>query len=80
MIGWAGVALQLLMGLLYLASGLIVPESWIWVFWLLRVALFVIAVRLQVRRPAFTPLVPVASVVLWWTAVAAGESLLGWTA
>jgi hypothetical protein len=79
-VGWAGVALQLLVGIPYLFSGLVVPEPWPWAFWLLWVVLFVITVRLRARRPALTPLVPIASVALWWAAVTAGEYILGWAA
>lgn len=79
-VGWAGVALQLLVGIPYLFSGLVVYEPWPWAFWLLWVVLFVITVRLRARRPALTPLVPIASVALWWAAVTAGEHFFGWAA
>jgi len=79
-VGWAGIALQLLAGFLYLMSGLMVPAPWVAVLWLLWAALFAVAVRVRGRRPVWTPLVALLSVVLWWAALSAGEMVLGWTA
>jgi hypothetical protein len=79
-VGWAGIALQVLVGFLYLMSGLMVPAPWVAVLWLLWAALFAVAVRVRGRRPVWTPLVALLSVVLWWAAISAGEMVLGWTA
>ena len=79
-VGWTGIALQVLVGFLYLISGLIVPAPWVAVLWLLWAALFAVAVRIRGRRPVWTPLVAVVSVALWWAAVSAGEIFLNWTA
>lgn len=79
-LGVAGIVLYGLSGLLYLASGLIVPLPWLvalWVFWLVGVYALVLTFR---RRRPYTALLAAAAVVFWWLYVALGESLLGWTA
>ncbi|HLM06249.1 MAG TPA: hypothetical protein VK402_13795 [Blastococcus sp.] len=75
----SGVAL-LLVGFLYLVSGLAVPgyaliPLWIWWFvqaWYL--------VRLAARGSWWTPLVPVVALVSWWAVLMIGGNLLNWTA
>ena len=63
-----------------LASGLAAP---MWAVAAL-VAVWVLfaagLVRLARVRPLFTPVVPVANAAVLWAAIAAGGSLLGWTA
>ncbi|GAC1325454.1 MAG: hypothetical protein NVSMB13_08630 [Mycobacteriales bacterium] len=77
-VGWAGVALHIPVGFLYLGSGLIAPGYALLPLWALWAGLLVLAVRLLLRRPLLTPLVPVVAVALWAVVMAIGSQLLGW--
>lgn len=75
--GVAGLA-HLLVGYLYLASGLVVPAHALvalWIWWAVQ-AWFL--VRLARRNSWWTPLVPVVAATSWWLILTLGESLLGW--
>lgn len=79
-IGIVGIALYLVVGFFYLISGLVVPAPWLivlWGIWLVGIYPLVAAYR---RRRAWTPIVAVASAVVWWLYVTIGEAVLGWTA
>jgi len=73
-------AAHLLVGVLYLAAGLVAP---LWavvvldVVWLL---LAVVLTRLALRGSWWTPAVPVVAFASWYGVLTAGEQLLGWTA
>ena len=71
---------QVLVGVLYLASGLVVPYPWVFGMWALWVGWS--GVLLQIARSAtiWSPLVPVASLATWVLIVLMGERVLGWTA
>jgi hypothetical protein len=66
-------------GLFYAASGLLVPGPWLFLMWLLFLALVVVAVLLARRRSYWVLAVPVAGGTAWWGIVSAGERWLDWT-
>jgi hypothetical protein len=78
--GVVGIVLYLMVGFVYLTSGLVVPYPWLLVLWGLWVAgLYLLYVVFKERR-AWTPAVAVGAAAVWWIFLAVGESLLGWTA
>ncbi|HSJ27463.1 MAG TPA: hypothetical protein VLB67_04585 [Acidimicrobiia bacterium] len=76
-----GLALYLLVGFFYLASGLLVP-TWPWLVILVAVgtAGFVLALRLSVDRWWVALAAPFAAALFWFLYVNLGDALLGWTA
>ena len=64
---------------LYSASGLLAPLWAVVALLVLWAALVVVAVRVHRRRGAWSLLVPVVAVALWFAVVTLGEALLGWT-
>ncbi|WP_448628035.1 hypothetical protein [Geodermatophilus sp. URMC 64] len=69
-----------LVGVLYLASGLVAP---LWAIVLLVacwVLLAVLLIRLARRGSWWTPVVPAAALATWYAVLTLGERLLGWTA
>lgn len=79
-VGWMGLALQVAAGFPYLVSGLIAPHYAVLGLWVLWGALLVLALQLRRRRPLWTPVVPVAAVLLWVAVMSFGGEVLGWTA
>ena len=79
-LGVAGVALYLLVGFLYLSSGLVVPMPWVLLLWLVWAAGWYVVVRVYQSRRAFVPLVAFGAAIAWWAVLALGGQLLGWTA
>ena len=75
----AGFALLVPVGLLYVASGLVVPLPWLVGVWALGAAVVAFAVWSR-RRPWVVLATPVVAVVLWVVIVTVGEALLDWTA
>ena len=78
--GVIGIGAYLMAGGLYLGSGLVVPYPWaywLWAVWIGGVSVLVSVFR---RSPIWTPIVPIAAVVLWVTVVQIGHWLFGWTA
>jgi hypothetical protein len=79
-LGWAGFAAHLATLVWYAASGLLAP---LWaviallVVWLL---LAIAAWRLLRTAPRWVPAVPVAAAIVWFAALSAGETFLGWSA
>jgi hypothetical protein len=69
-----------LVGVFYLASGLVAPGWAIAVLALWWVLLAVLLVRLAVHGSWWTPAVPVVAFATWYGVLTAGERLLGWTA
>ena len=66
-------------GFFYAASGLLVPGPWLYLMWVLYLALLVLAIWLA-RRGSFTVLVvPVVAAVAWWSIISLGEAYGGWT-
>jgi len=78
--GWAGVVLYLVLGLVYLTSGLVVPLPGLVVLWLIWLAGWFFVVRLFRTRRIWTPIVALAGTVFWWVYLSLGEALFGWTA
>lgn len=66
-------------GFFYAASGLLVPGPWLFLMWLLYLALLVATFALTRRRSYLVLVPPVLGAVLWWAIVSAGEAWLGWT-
>jgi hypothetical protein len=77
--GLAG-ALHGVVGVFYLASGLVAP-FWaivvLVVWWLLLATELVVLAR---RGSWWTPAVPVVAFATWWGLLTLGEHALGWTA
>ncbi len=73
------VALQLVAGFFYLASGLLAP-LWaiivLWAVWLLLLGMLIVTWR---RRPWWSLAVGPVAFILWFLALTAGEKFLGWT-
>lgn len=80
-LGWVGLALHAGVGAFpYLVSGLVAPPYGVLFLWALWGALLVVALRLRVRRPAWTPVVPIVAIALWRIVMLLGEAALGWQA
>ena len=79
-LGMIGMGLYLLLGVLYLGSGLVMPYPWAFGMWALWLAGFAILARVFSRLRVWTPAVPVAGLALWVIIVLLGEQLFGWTA
>lgn len=79
-VGWCGIVLHLLVGLPYLASGLVVPPPYLFGVWLLWFAFLGLAVWLLRHRPVLVPLVPVAALATWQGVLILGSQVLHWTA
>ena len=74
-----GFVLLLLVGALYLVSGLIVPLPWLVGLWALWIAAFGVAVAR--RRQTWYPLAMAAvTAVVWVGAVTLGDAVLDWSA
>lgn len=74
------VAAHVLVGILYLGSGLVMPYPWVfgmWVLWLGWTAVLFVAVR---SAAAWSPLVPLGALGAWVLIVQIGEWVFGWTA
>jgi len=77
--GLSAVA-HLVVGVLYLSSGLVAP---LWAIAVLLVWWVLLAVqlsRLALRGSWWTPAVPVVAYATWWLALTLGERFLDWTA
>ena len=74
-----GFVLLLPVGLLYLASGLIVPLPWLLGLWAVGLALVVHAV-VRRDRPAVVLATPFVALLLWVAVVSAGQALFDWSA
>ena len=74
-----GFVLLVPVGLLYLASGLVVPQPWLTALWAVGAGVVAYAVRNR-RRPGLVLAAPVVAVLVWVGAVSLGEALLDWTA
>ena len=79
-LGVFGLILYFLTGWLYLASGLVVPVPWYFLFVAGWLAGWWVVARVFRDRRAMTPLVAVAAIVLWLVVVQFGGTRLGWTA
>ncbi len=79
-LGWAGLLLHVAAGFPYLVSGLVAPLYGVLFLWALWGALLVVALRLRVQRPAWTPLVPVAALALLQAVMILGGAAFDWQA
>jgi hypothetical protein len=79
-LGWAGFAAFLATLFFYAAAGLLAPGWAVVLLLVVWVALLAVAIwLLRSRRPLFVLPLPVASWLIWFGALTAGESFLGWT-
>jgi hypothetical protein len=74
MIGMAGCFF------LYAVSGLLAPWYAVVLLMVVWLVLFVVAARWWTPHPAWTLLVPLIAIVVWFGVLTAGEALFGWTA
>ena len=65
---------------LYAASGLVAPWWGVVMLLLVWLVLFVLGCRWWTPHPKRLPLLAIAAMVLWFAAITAGSSWLGWTA
>ena len=79
-LGVVGMVLYLIVGLLYLASGLVVDYPWVFGMWALWLAGLFALILVFKRAPAWTPAVPAAGLALWVLIVQLGSWLFGWSA
>ena len=79
-VGVIGMVLYVVVGWLYLGSGLVVDSPWYVLLWAVWIAGLFVLGRVFKRRPVWTPVVPVAALALWVAFVQLGSWLLGWTA
>jgi len=77
-LGWIGIAAHLVVGYLYLASGLVAPTYGIIILWVIWAALLALAIVMLRRSPAWTLLIPLVALGVLYGGIALGESLLGW--
>ncbi|MGZ8755646.1 MAG: hypothetical protein ACXW15_10715 [Acidimicrobiia bacterium] len=80
LLGIIGILLYAMAGWLYPGTGLVMPYPWVYGLWAIWVAGVFVLVRVVKRSPAWTPVVPVAAVVIWVALVQLGSWLFGWTA
>jgi hypothetical protein len=79
LLGIVGLVAYAATGILYLASGLLVPGPWIVVLWVIWIAGLYLTVRLFRDARHWTPVVAVAAANFWWLFVTLGENMFGWT-
>ena len=74
---WMGLTLHVLLGVLYLLSGLLTP-FWVVVgLWTLWTGLLAVAVHQRTKRPILVAVIPIVDLVGWAVAVRAGSALFG---
>lgn len=79
-LGWLGLAALLATLVFYAASGLLAPGWAVAVLLVIWLALLAVAIwLLRARRPLWVLPTPVAAWLIWFGALSAGESWLGWT-
>jgi hypothetical protein len=79
-LGWLALAALLLTGFFYASSGLLAPAWAVAVLLVIWLLLLITAVQfLRIRRPLYVLPVPVAAWLIWFGALSAGESWLGWS-
>lgn len=79
-LGIVGIGLYLAVGILYVASGLVMPYPWVFGMWALWLAGWVLVIRVVQATPVWTPIVAVGAVGLWVIIVQLGSWLFDWTA
>ena len=66
-------------GFFYAASGLLVPGPWLYLMWLLYLALLGLGIWLARRGSYLVLAVPVVGGFAWWAIISLGETYAGWT-
>jgi hypothetical protein len=80
LLGWLAFVAVLAMLIFYVAAGLLAPAWAVALLLVVWLALVVTAVQLlRRRRPLWVLPVPLAAGLIWWGALTAGETWLGWT-
>ncbi|MEE9298262.1 MAG: hypothetical protein V3V29_04425 [Acidimicrobiia bacterium] len=80
LVGTVGVVSYLAVGVLYLGSGLVVPQSVVYPLWTIWVLGFVATIRLTARRPSWSLLAAPVALAFWVGFVQTGSWLFGWKA
>ena len=79
-LGGIGLVLHLVVAYFYLAAGLVAPVYGVMFLWTIWAILFAVVLWLLRRHPSWTPVVPVAAVLILFGVLSLGEALLGWRA
>lgn len=74
-----GFALFAPVSILFLASGLVVPQPWLTMLWAAGAAFLVYAI-VNRQRPWIVLATPVAAILVWIALVTLGGAVLNWTA
>ena len=74
-----GFALFAPVSILFLASGLVVPQPWLTMLWAVGAAFLGYAI-VNRHRPWIVLAAPVAAILLWIALLTLGGALLNWTA
>ena len=77
---WLGITFHVLLGGLYLLSGLLAPFWAVVALWTLWTGLLAVAIHQRTRRPILVAVIPIVGFVAWAVAVWAGFVLLDWVA
>ena len=77
---WMGITFHMLLGVLYLLSGLLAPFWAVVVLWTLWTGLLAVTIHQRTRRPILVAVVPIVGLVAWAVAMWAGFVLLDWIA
>ena len=79
-LGWLGFAALLATLIFYASSGLLAPAWAVVLLLVVWLVLLVVAIGLlRRRRPLWVLLTPVTAWLIWFAALTAGETWLGWT-
>jgi hypothetical protein len=74
-----GFALFVPVSILFLVSGLVVPQPWLTMLWAVGAVFLAYAVANR-HRPWIVLATPVAAILLWIAVVTLGGAFLNWTA
>ena len=77
---WVSAVLFLLVGILYLFSGLLAPAAVVPLLWLIWLGHLVLVIRQWKKRLWVVISAPLISYFVWVTAIQLGSVLFGWTA
>jgi len=72
--------LYVMVGWLYLGSGLVMPYPWVFLMWAVWLAGLVVLLRIFRRARAWTPAVAVGALAFWVIVIQTGSWIFGWTA